>query len=81
MDQVERLILLRSLPFFGGLPEARLAPAGCRGAGGDPCPGRDHRGQGPVGRRAFHLVASGRAKLYQIGPDGKEQTLVYPGAG
>ncbi|MFP5257415.1 MAG: Crp/Fnr family transcriptional regulator, partial [Acidobacteriota bacterium] len=67
MDLTERMVLLRSLPFFGGLPEARLArlAAGAlvtaHGPGGL-IAARDDSGE------AFYLVASGRAKLYQIGP-------------
>ena len=80
MDLTERMILLRSLPFFGGLPEARLARLAAGAVASRFGPGgiiaaRDDSGE------AFYLVASGRAKLYQIGPDGREQTLYILGPG
>ncbi len=80
MDQTARMVLLRSLPFFGGLPEERLSRLAAKAVLSSYAPGaiiaaRDHSGE------AFHLVASGRAKLYQIGPDGKEQTLYILGQG
>jgi len=80
MDQTERMVLLRSLPFFGGMPEARLsrmaAGAVVTAHGpGEAIAARDQSGD------AFYLVASGRAKLYQIGPDGREQTLYVLGPG
>ena len=80
MEQVERMVLLRSLPFFGGMPEERLArmAAGAvtsRHRAGELIAARSDAGE------AFYLVASGRAKLYQIGPDGREQTLYILGPG
>lgn len=80
MDQTQRMVLLRSLPFFGGLPEARLSrlAAGAvvtRLAPGETIATRDQSGE------AFYLLAAGRAKLYQIGPDGREQTLYVFGPG
>jgi CRP/FNR family transcriptional regulator, dissimilatory nitrate respiration regulator len=80
MDQTQRMVLLRSLPFFGGLPEERLARL-ARGAvvsthaPGDVIAAKDQPGD------AFYLVASGRAKLFQIGTDGREQTLYILGPG
>lgn len=80
MDLTERMVLLRSLPFFGGLPETRLARLAAGAVVTAYGPGgliaaRDDSGE------AFYLVASGRAKLYQIGPDGREQTLYVLGPG
>ena len=80
MDQTERMVLLRSLPFFGGMPEERLSrlAAGAmvtRHGSGEVIAARADAGE------AFYLVASGRAKLYQIGPDGREQTLYVLGPG
>jgi CRP/FNR family transcriptional regulator len=80
MDQVERMLLLRSLPFFGGLNEARLARLAAGAVVSAHAPGgliaaRDDAGE------AFYLVASGRAKLFQIGQDGREQTLYVLGPG
>lgn len=80
MDQVERMVLLRSLPFFGGLDETRLARLAAGAVVTSHPPGsliaaRDDSGE------AFYLMASGRAKLYQIGPDGREQTLYLLGPG
>jgi CRP/FNR family transcriptional regulator len=80
MDQTERMVLLRSLPFFGGMPEERLSrlAAGAmvtRHGPGEVIAARTDAGE------AFYLVASGRAKLYQIGPDGREQTLYVLGPG
>jgi CRP/FNR family transcriptional regulator len=74
------MVMLRSLPFFGGLPEARLARLARGAVASTHAPGgviaaRDQSGD------AFYLVASGRAKLYQIGPDGREQTLYVLGPG
>jgi CRP/FNR family transcriptional regulator len=80
MDQTARMILLRSLPFFGGMPEARLtrlaaAARVVRFGPGELIATRDSADD------AFHLVVKGQAKLYQIGPDGKEQTLYLLGPG
>ena len=80
MDLTARMVLLRSLPFFGGLPETRLARLAAGATATSYAPGgiiaaRDDSGE------AFYLVASGRAKLYQIGPDGREQTLYILGPG
>lgn len=80
MDQPARLVLLRSLPFFGGLPQARLAKLAAGAVVSDHAPGsliatRDQGGD------AFYLLASGRAKIFQTGPDGREQTLYVLGPG
>ncbi len=80
MDQTQRLVLLRSLPFFGGLSEERLTRLAAGAVVTSHGPGgliaaRDQPGD------AFYLVASGRAKLYQMGPDGREQTLYVLGPG
>ncbi|WP_428565016.1 MAG: Crp/Fnr family transcriptional regulator [Solidesulfovibrio sp. DCME] len=80
MDQTARMILLRSLPFFGGMPETRLTRLAAlarlsRFGTGEAIAGRDDTAD------AFHLVVSGRAKIYQLGAQGKEQTLYLLGPG
>lgn len=80
MDQTARMILLRALPFFGGMPEARLSRLAAvarleRYGPGAPVAGPDGAAD------AFHLVVAGRVKIYQMGPDGKEQTLYLLGPG
>ena len=69
MEQVERMVLLRSLPFFGGMPEERLARMAAGAVVSRHAPGELIAARSDAGE-AFYLVASGRAKLYQIGPDG-----------
>ena len=80
MEQVERMVLLRSLPFFGGMPEDRLARMAAGAMVSRHGPGELIAARSDAGE-AFYLVASGRAKLYQIGPDGREQTLYILGPG
>jgi CRP/FNR family transcriptional regulator, dissimilatory nitrate respiration regulator len=80
MDQTQRMVLLRSLPFFRGLPEERLARLARRAVVNMHAPGsviatKDQSDD------AFYLVASGQAKIFQIGADGREQTLYVLGPG
>ena len=72
--------MLRSLPFFGGLPEERLGllargAVAARFAPGALIASRDQSAD------AFHVVAAGQVKVYRMGPDGREQTLFVLGPG
>lgn len=80
MHLAARLDMLRSLPFFGGLPEDRLArlareAVATRYAPGALIASRDQAAE------ALHVVATGQVKLYRMGPDGREQTLYMLGPG
>lgn len=80
MHLAARLIMLRSLPFFGGLPEDRLTRMAQEAVVTHYAPGaliasRDQAAE------ALLLVASGQVKLYRMGPDGREQTLYMLGQG
>lgn len=80
MDQTERMVLLRSLPFFGGLSDARLARLAAGAAVSVHGPGtliasRDQEGD------AFYLVASGKARIFHMDAEGREQTLYLLGPG
>lgn len=80
MNMTERMVLLRSLPFFGALPEARLTNLARDASVTAYAPGSLIASEGQSAE-AFHLVASGRVKLYKSVPDGREQTLYVLGAG
>lgn len=72
--------MLRSLPFFGGLPEERLGRLAREAVVTTHAPGgliaaRDQTAE------AFHVVASGQVKIFRMGPDGREQTLYVLGPG
>jgi len=80
MDFTARMVMLRSLPFFGGLPEERLSRLARGAQVAEHAPGsliaaRDQAAD------AFHLVAAGQVKIYRMGPDGREQTLYVLGQG
>jgi CRP/FNR family transcriptional regulator len=74
------MVMLRSLPFFGGLPEERLARLAREAVVTDHAPGAPVASRGQAAD-AFHLVASGQVKLFRMGPDGREQTLYVLGPG
>jgi len=80
MNLAARLVMLRSLPFFGGLPEERLTRLAREAvvatyAPGAPIAARDQAAE------ALHLVASGQVKLYRMDAEGREQTLYVLGQG
>ena len=80
MDFTARMVMLRSLPFFGGLPEERLSRLARGAQVAEHAPGsliaaRDQAAD------AFHLVAAGQVKSYRMGPDGRDQTLYVLGQG
>jgi len=80
MNLAARLVMLRSLPFFGGLPEERLTRLAREAVvatyvPGAPIAARDQSAE------ALHLVASGQVKLYRMDAEGREQTLYMLGPG
>uniref|UniRef100_I2PZ46 cAMP-binding protein n=1 Tax=Desulfovibrio sp. U5L TaxID=596152 RepID=I2PZ46_9BACT len=80
MDLTARMVLLRSLPFFGGLPEARLTRLAAGAAVSSHAPGALIAGRDQEGD-AFYVVASGRARIFRMDREGREQTLYVLGPG
>ncbi|EHJ47882.1 transcriptional regulator, Crp/Fnr family [Solidesulfovibrio carbinoliphilus subsp. oakridgensis] len=80
MDLTARMVLLRSLPFFGGLPETRLTRLAAGAAVSSHAPGALIAGRDREGD-AFYVVASGRARIFRMDREGREQTLYVLGPG
>ncbi|WP_029460416.1 Crp/Fnr family transcriptional regulator [Solidesulfovibrio alcoholivorans] len=80
MDQTARMILLRSLPLFGGMPEARLQTLAANARATRYAPGALLAVKEQAAD-VFHCIATGQAKVYRAGPDGREQTLFLLGPG
>jgi CRP/FNR family transcriptional regulator len=80
MDQTARMILLRSLPLFGGMPEARLHTLAARARVTRYAPGTLLAVKEEAAD-VFHCIATGQVKVYRAGPDGREQTLFLLGPG
>ncbi len=80
MNETARLVMLKSLPFFGGLPENRLQALAREAVCAEYPAGAALAMEGEQAE-AFHLVAAGRIKLFKINQDGREQTLYVLGPG
>lgn len=80
MDQTARMILLRSLPLFGGMSETRLNKLAAQARASKYAPGALLAVKEEAAD-VFHCIASGQVKVYRAGPDGREQTLFLLGPG
>jgi len=80
MNETARLVMLKSLPFFGALPDQRLRTLAREAVSADYPAGAQIAIEGDAAQ-AFHLTVSGKIKLYKISPDGREQTLYLLGPG